>query len=147
MQVTPHNTLAGCRLKPTRPLFHWLYYYSSIKVLFVKGYYSVSSFVFHNIYKRTLLHSPLVLLKDRPSSEFLIFEQALISKSYPLPSERGIVLLTSLTSYLLDLLPSNFQFSTFYFPLKTLSSSPLAFMPLPPFSLQLFLFCKDFETN
>ena len=23
VQVTPHNTLAGCRLKPTRPRFHW----------------------------------------------------------------------------------------------------------------------------
>ena len=22
VQIAPHNTLAGCRLKPTRPLFH-----------------------------------------------------------------------------------------------------------------------------
>ena len=25
VQITPHNTLAGCRLKPTRPLFPFRY--------------------------------------------------------------------------------------------------------------------------
>ena len=32
MQVAPHNTLAGCRLQPTRPCLHLRYFYLIINI-------------------------------------------------------------------------------------------------------------------
>ena len=54
VQVTPHNTLAGCRLKPTRPRFLSDLLYNTINIFFFKAILKIK----FSIKKRTSLCPP-----------------------------------------------------------------------------------------
>ena len=59
VQVTPHNTLAGCRLKPTRPRFLKRLYYNSINIFFFKIFYIKKTSICLTRPNYTLSHSYL----------------------------------------------------------------------------------------
>ncbi len=68
MQVAPHNTLAGCRLQPTRPCLHLHYTHVSINNFFVKGKFKRTLFFY-----KVLLYSRLFTYPNSLVKAFLLY--------------------------------------------------------------------------